>query len=107
MRVAVLTWPRACAQRRAAAAACTGDCDGDGAVTVDELLVGVNIALGNAPVSACPSFDSNGDGSVTIDEILTAVNNALERLSADADADGDTDAATHADGRTRARPRRR
>ena len=60
-----------------ATAACTGDCDGDGAVTVDEILVGVNIALGTAAPSACPNFDSNGDGSVTVDEILVAVNNAL------------------------------
>jgi len=59
------------------AVACTGDCDGDGTVTVNELLVGVNIALGNAMTSACPSFDSNGDGDVTIDELLAAVNNAL------------------------------
>ena len=60
-----------------AAAACTGDCDGDGAVTVNEILVGVNIALDSAAVSSCPDFDNNQDGSVTIDELLAAVNNAL------------------------------
>ena len=63
--------------RSTAAASCTGDCDGDGAVTINELLVGVNIALGSARVGACASFDSSGEGEVTIDEILTAVNNAL------------------------------
>jgi hypothetical protein len=57
--------------------ACVGDCNRDGAVTVDELLTGVNIALGNLPIDRCTAFDTNADGAVTIDELLTAVNNAL------------------------------
>lgn len=57
---------------------CVGDCGNDGEVTVDELIVGVNIALGETPVDACPAFDSDGSGDVTVDEILTAVNNALD-----------------------------
>jgi hypothetical protein len=57
--------------------ACTGDCDEDGNVTVDEILVGVNIALGQRFVGDCPPFDSSGDGGVTVDEIVRAVNNAL------------------------------
>jgi fibronectin type 3 domain-containing protein len=61
----------------AAPPACVGDCNQSNSVTVDELLVGVNIALGNAPLDQCRSFDASGDGAVTIDEILTAVNNAL------------------------------
>jgi hypothetical protein len=56
---------------------CTGDCNGDGAVTVDEILTMVNIALGNADVGDCLAADVNGNGQITIDEILTAVNNAL------------------------------
>jgi hypothetical protein len=60
-----------------ALALCAGDCDGDGAVTIDELLRGVNIALGTVGVDECPSFDGNGDGTVTVDELLTAVNHAL------------------------------
>jgi len=56
---------------------CVGDCDGSGAVTVDELLTMVNIALGIADVSACEAGDANRDGQVTIDEILSAVNAAL------------------------------
>jgi len=56
---------------------CVGDCGGDGAVTIDELLIMVNAALGNADASACPAGDVNGDGQITIDEILRAVNNAL------------------------------
>ncbi len=37
-------------------AACVGDCNADGAVTVDELLLGVNIALGSAAATACAAL---------------------------------------------------
>jgi hypothetical protein len=56
---------------------CRGDCNADGSVTVDELIQGVNIALGTLPLGACMSFDVNGDGAVTVDELVQAVNNAL------------------------------
>jgi hypothetical protein len=56
---------------------CVGDCDADGTVTVDEIIIGVNIALGKADVSDCPAFDPNGSGTVTVDELLQGVNNAL------------------------------
>lgn len=56
---------------------CTGDCNGSGDVTVDEILVGVNIALGSTAVGACLGFDGNGDAVVTVDEIVGAVNSAL------------------------------
>jgi len=56
---------------------CFGDCDGNGSVTVGELLTIVNIALGNADVSSCNPGDANHDGQITVDEILAAVNNAL------------------------------
>jgi 6-phosphogluconolactonase (cycloisomerase 2 family) len=56
---------------------CTGDCNHDGEVTVNELLTMINIALGNAGVSTCTAGDANGHGRVTVDEILTAVSNAL------------------------------
>jgi hypothetical protein len=58
-------------------AACPGDCNGDGAVTVDELIKGVNIALGTTSGDPCPSFDTSGDGAVTITELIAAVNRAL------------------------------
>jgi len=54
-----------------------GDCAGDRAVTVDDLIKGVNIALDNAAVATCAAFDPNGDGRVTIDELIGAVNSAL------------------------------
>ena len=56
---------------------CVGDCNHDGMVAINELITGVNIALGNTPVSSCPSFDRNGDGMVAINELIAAVNAAL------------------------------
>jgi hypothetical protein len=63
---------------------CTGDCNGSGTVTVDELTKGVNIALGTAGVELCPSFDTNGSNTVTVDELTKAVNNALQGCRAGA-----------------------
>jgi len=57
-------------------AVCAGDCNGDGAVTVDEIITMVNLALGT-PSPACAAGDLNHDGEITIDEILAAVNNLL------------------------------
>ena len=56
---------------------CVGDCDGRGSVTIDELIKGINIALGAASLDQCPRFDTNGSGTVTIDELIKGVNNAL------------------------------
>lgn len=61
----------------AAAGACIGDCNGDGEVTVNEVVVAVNIALGVFDVGQCPNADRDGDGEVTIDELLVGVNDAL------------------------------
>ncbi len=68
------------------AAACVGDCGVDGAVTVDEVLRGVNIALGLLLVADCNIFDGNGDGEVTVDEILTAIGHALNGCSSGGEA---------------------
>jgi hypothetical protein len=59
-------------------APCVGDCDGDGQVTVNELITMVNILLGNTPLSACMAGDADGSGDITINEIIAAVNNALD-----------------------------
>ncbi len=56
---------------------CVGDCSGDGAVTIDELMVMVNIALQMTPLDACAVGDDDADGMITVDEILRAVANAL------------------------------
>lgn len=59
-------------------APCPGDCAGDGSVTIGDLVVGVNIALGLQPVSACSPMDSNDNGSVTVDDLVRAVSAALD-----------------------------
>jgi YVTN family beta-propeller protein len=69
--------PTAAAPTPTPGAACVGDCSGDGQVLVNELITGVNIALGNQPVSTCPAFDADHSGMVEINELIAAVNNAL------------------------------
>jgi secreted trypsin-like serine protease len=64
------------------AGTCAGDCNADGHVTVDELVTGVNIALGSPPRDACQSLDSDGNGVVTVDELVRAVHNALSGCNA-------------------------
>lgn len=56
---------------------CTGDCDGNGTVAINELILGVNIAIGNQPVSVCLAFDVNDSGGVEINELIQAVGNAI------------------------------
>lgn len=56
---------------------CVGDCNGDGVVSVNELIIGVNILLESQPISACPAFDRNSTGTVTIDELIQGVSNLL------------------------------
>ena len=56
---------------------CVGDCDGNGSVSVGELVTGVNIALGSQSVDRCRAFDSSGNQRVEISELVAAVNRAL------------------------------
>ncbi len=56
---------------------CAGDCNGNLRVDVGELVVGVQIALGNRPLSACGGFDLDKDGHVNINELTTGVKSAL------------------------------
>jgi hypothetical protein len=56
---------------------CIGDCDRDGEVRVNELILGVNIGLDRAALAACIPADVNRDDGVSISEIITAVNNLL------------------------------
>lgn len=65
------------APRPSAAQQCLGDCGGNNQVDINDLILGVNIALGIQPISVCPAFD-NGSGMVTIAVLIKAVNNALE-----------------------------
>ncbi|MGH3431142.1 MAG: hypothetical protein ACRDQZ_26830, partial [Mycobacteriales bacterium] len=56
---------------------CIGDCSGHSEVTISDLIVGVNIVLGNLPGSACTAF-ANAQGLVDITQLIKGVNNALD-----------------------------
>ena len=56
---------------------CVGDCGNDGSVAINELIIGVNIALGSRPIGDCPEFDANSSGMIEINELIQGVNNAL------------------------------
>lgn len=60
-----------------ARAVCPGDCDGLGSVEISELIRGVNMALGNLPVTSCPAFDTDSSGSIAVNELIAAVGAAL------------------------------
>jgi len=59
---------------------CVGDCDGNGAVQIQELILAVNIALG-MPLANCAAIDANFDGAATVNELVAAVLNALDGCS--------------------------
>lgn len=54
-----------------------GFCTGEGNVTVADLVLGVRIALGDAPLTDCPTLDRNGDRRISIDELILATVAAL------------------------------
>lgn len=56
---------------------CPSDCNLDDAVTVDEIVRAVNLALIGSAAIACQPADVSGDGTVTVDEILQGVSAAL------------------------------
>ncbi len=56
---------------------CSGDCSDDGLVRINELILAVGIALGNAELELCPSVDRDQSGAVEINELIRAVNEAL------------------------------
>ncbi len=57
---------------------CAGDCDGDGAVTVPELVTAVGIAQEQTALAACATADGSGDGAVTVEELISATRAALQ-----------------------------
>ena len=57
---------------------CVGDCDNSGNVAINELVLGVNIALGSASLAQCPALNVDGNDSVGIAELIQAVNAALK-----------------------------
>lgn len=79
--VGIAVAPISCERSRAtptpAPPKCVGDCTADGVVTVDELIRGTSIALGNQLLTSCTIMDANRDGVVTVEELVRAVQGAL------------------------------
>ena len=57
---------------------CVGDCNGDGVVLVNELVVGVNITLETRPITDCPAFNVMEDLRVSISELVLGVRALLD-----------------------------
>ena len=51
----------------------TGDCNGDGTVSIDEVQKAINCFL-SIQNTCCDKSDLNGDGKVTIDEVQKVIN---------------------------------
>jgi len=62
---------------------CAGDCNADGAVSVDEITRGINILLGEIDPRECVAADVDSNFAVTINELVAAVRNDLEGCPAD------------------------
>jgi hypothetical protein len=56
---------------------CAGDCNRNCRVTINELVLGVAIMFGDAPLEACPDFNADGNDRLTVDELLIGVENGL------------------------------
>jgi Tol biopolymer transport system component len=69
--------------------ACVGDCNGDGEVTIDDLIRMVNIALDLQPLcpsdasAGCLAGDADCDCAITVDEIIRGVQNSLQTVCHD------------------------
>src|SRR5262245_23889326 len=56
---------------------CGGDCNLDGEVAINELVLGVNIELGATELAKCEAMDIDHSVEVEINELVTGVNHAL------------------------------
>jgi hypothetical protein len=61
---------------------CAGDIDGNGIVSLAELIHGVQIALGHFGVDGIEAFDTDGDGAVSVVELLDAVGASMGECAA-------------------------
>lgn len=62
---------------------CTGDCDGNDAVTIGEIVKAVNVFLGRplcdpeTPTANCPVADTDSNGAVSLGEVMQTVGASL------------------------------
>jgi hypothetical protein len=57
---------------------CAADCNGDRRVAIDELLVAVEIALGQRELADCAPADSDGDGGLVVAELVRGLRAAVD-----------------------------
>lgn len=62
---------------------CRGDCNEDGTVLVNELIIGVRILLESEDLAACPAMDGDRDTAVTVNELVAGVRSALAGCGGD------------------------
>lgn len=67
----------AAARAEAAPLVCVGDCNDNRVVSIDELVRGVSIALGDTALDQCSVLDCNASGQATIDCLVRAINAGL------------------------------
>jgi hypothetical protein len=48
---------------------------------VNEVITGVRIGLGRAPLSQCPLFDADASGAVEVHELIAGVRNSIRGCS--------------------------
>ena len=72
----------AIASSRSSAQSCAGDCDGDGNVGVDELVLEVRMALEGGGTAQCPPADTDGNHVLSIGELTAAVGKSINGCSA-------------------------
>jgi hypothetical protein len=56
---------------------CSGDCDVNSVVDVDELVIAIRIALDQAGIDGCSSLDQTRDDRITVEELIAAINHLL------------------------------
>jgi hypothetical protein len=57
---------------------CGGDCDGDHAIAINELVRAVGFVLDAGTAPGCPLADIDGDGRVAVNDVVAGVTRALE-----------------------------
>jgi hypothetical protein len=62
-----------------------GDCNGDLEIRIDELTLGIAIALEQALPESCPRFDGDANGAVSVDELMGGIDAALRPRMRDAE----------------------
>ena len=82
----------------AAGQQCAGDCDGNGSVVINELILCVRISLDETPLAQCEECDDDGDSTVAINELVLAVTKSLASCAAAANRNpGDAEHAVDAE----------